>query len=92
MTQASRILPLGILPGAVGLIAAAGNVGCAILPWGTGTLMERWGVGVCAPLWVIVLQSWYQWIVDEFEQHSKYYGSHHHSMGFGAHHTLDFYI
>lgn len=50
MGQAIRVLPRWMLTGSVGWIAGIGQAGSALLPFLTGTLAQKQGIGSLQPL------------------------------------------
>lgn len=50
MTEAGRLLTRETLAGSIGWIATSGQAGSAILPFATGALANKHGIGSLQPL------------------------------------------
>ncbi|KDQ58458.1 hypothetical protein JAAARDRAFT_128981 [Jaapia argillacea MUCL 33604] len=55
VSHASRILPKWLITGAVGWIAGVGQAGSAVLPFTTGVLASKFGIGSLQPLLVTMM-------------------------------------
>jgi fucose permease len=50
ISHAGRVIPRSLVTGAIGWITAAGAAGSALLPFLTGTVAGKLGVGALQPL------------------------------------------
>jgi hypothetical protein len=55
MNDCSRTLPKWVLTGAIGWIAGFGQAGSAVLPFITGVMAEKYGIGSLQPLLVAMM-------------------------------------
>jgi fucose permease len=57
LNHAGRILPRWLLTGAIGWICGFGQSGAAVVPFMTGALAGKFGIGSLQPLWVFKIIS-----------------------------------
>ena len=55
ISYTARILPRHLVNGTIGWISASGAAGSALLPFVTGTMASKLGIGSVQPLWVFQL-------------------------------------
>ncbi|KIJ15883.1 hypothetical protein PAXINDRAFT_76660 [Paxillus involutus ATCC 200175] len=55
MNHAGRVLPAWLLTGSIGWIAGFGQAGSALLPFMTGTIASKSGIGALQPLLVAMM-------------------------------------